>query len=732
MTASEFLNQIKKEQLTGREFLALIGHTDISNENYIEIKDNPSMTYSRLVEVFENSPITAEDYKELLKTAQRRKEKQLQIKKRENLENRLTQILSDRSPALNADTEADERFEYATDEINLGSLDTDDDVSVYHVTTAEELWADLDSTVSDNAHSENNATNDDDDDDSDEYGGTKDFDKDARRENLPKIIICLSFAAILFVASFFIRYMNTGSFGVSGFAHKTPQSYEAIFELQSGKPARESLSEPQIIWRASNFTAPLNPLSTIAASNRYLFKITGQVLYAVEFDSGIMSDAPSFEPGIDIIGMFEQNNSLYVICEDLHTYSKSLDDSGDETQFPQSLTIIYEFDALDFTGEANAEYSVYGIFKDAIPHDGGFFIITDYTPNDDPNNHVPVEIQNIEFIKDAVYSNMTLISSVTRNGFELYAVSGNSADCVYFSGKSLFLSFYSQKKDESRIIRYNVYGSVLNNPSWGSVTGMVSRGFINEDIETGIIRIVSDYGDSAALQILGGNMSTQSRSGSINAAGGVKGAAFDDKTAYIIANQPTEVFAVDTSGNKPTFLNQTDALISDNEFYEWSDNRFFSVNVDYNEEGDRSGITVNMYFNPPNSNSSPKLEKSERLSLNDAVWHDYTNTSAELFREAVAANRESGIIIIPVVYVNNVTRVESFFVLNYIEPLVNSDDNSEKSDVGFIEVGKITEIGFNTRSHAAVIRGGYIYTFWDEVVRSAATDLTMIATHEFG
>ncbi|MCL1789699.1 MAG: hypothetical protein FWG33_05005 [Oscillospiraceae bacterium] len=712
MTATEFLNQLKKEQLTGREFLALIGHTDISNEDYSEIKENPLMTHTRLVEILENSPISEEDYTNLLKTARLRKEKQNQVKRREDLETQLTRVLSGEIPV-----------EDVTEEINLDSLE--DDVSVYHVTTAEELWADLDSDNTDGSDALS-------EEDNDEYGGDKDFDKSARRENLPKIIICLSMGVILVFSSFLIRYMTTGSWGVSGFAHKTPQSYKEIFELQLGKPARETVFDSQKVWRAERFTEPIETLSTVAASNRYLFKIIEHSLHAAEIDSGMMHDAPSFEPEQKILGMFEQNNNLYVVCAGIYTYTSNSEENSIEdfeTNFSLSQTVVYEFDALDFTGIPANEYKLDGIFKQAILHDGGFFIITDYIPNNDPNYHVPVEISNIEFIKDATYSNMILIASVSHNNLEVYGVSGNSADCVYFSGKSLIMSFYSDKKNESRILRYNVFGSVLSSPVWGSVPGKVSYGFINESESAGMVRIVTDLGDVSALHILGKDLSLTARSGTVTTNGGVIGAAFDEKTAYIIANQPPEVFSIDTSGSKPVFLNQTDALISDKEFYAWGDNRFFSVDVDYDEEGNRQGIMAAMYYQPHGSDAPPKLEQNYRLALSDAVWHDYTHTSAEIFREAVAASRESGVIVIPVTYFNAVTRVESFIALNYLEKTETSED-SNSGEFGFTEVGKITEIGFNTRYHAASIRGGYIYTFWDDVVRSAATDLTMIDTHE--
>ncbi|MCL2070885.1 MAG: hypothetical protein FWH07_01470 [Oscillospiraceae bacterium] len=746
MSVPEFLNALKQEQLTGREFLAIIGHTDISNKDYSEIKENPLMSYSRLVEILENSPITGNDYENLLKTARDRREKRNQKKKRAELETRLTSILAGETvkpqneEKLSHETKAEL---FATDEISL-DRGIDDD-SAYNGTSVEELW--------DEAGVSDNGDGSPDYDDSDEYGERGDFDQSARSENLPKIIICLSLGFILALSSFLIPYM-TGKQGIPGFGGRVPQSYEEIYTLQSGKSSRGENIDETAIWRAEKFTEPLNALSVITASNRYLFKITDKSVHAVEIDSGIMSDAPAFTPypvydsrdssAWEIIGMFEQNDRLYVICTDLHKViienkSENEDEVIDERVaiFNVPQTLIYEFDALEFTGIPDEEYRIDGGFKEVVLHEGGFFVIADYTPlkNDDEYTYyIPTynigndnaerslaELENIEFIGNAPYSDMSVIASVSRDNFTLYAVSGNTADSVRYShdeiGGSLIIGFYSEKKNESRLLRYSVFGSVLSNPAWGSVSGIVNRGFIDE--RAGVIRVVADLGNTAVLHLFDTGMSALSRSGSVTTDGTTAGAAFDNDTAYIIAHHPAKAYAIDTTNSaKPAFLNDVDTLISDKEFYRWGNNRFFTVGIDIDEEGNRQGVMVTMYVN---ESGASKTEQVYRLSLNDAVWHDYTNTSAEMFREAVAASRESGIIIIPVTYFNSVTRVESFFALNYIE-----DSNGGE----FAEVGKITEIGFNTRFHAVVIRGGYIYTFWDNAVRSAATDLTMIGIHQ--
>lgn len=79
-----FLKEIKKLKLTGREFLAIIGNSKISNTAYKEIKENPQLTYRRLVEILEASPLTPYDYQRLLRTAKERQNYKDAEKKTQN------------------------------------------------------------------------------------------------------------------------------------------------------------------------------------------------------------------------------------------------------------------------------------------------------------------------------------------------------------------------------------------------------------------------------------------------------------------------------------------------------------------------------------------------------------------------------------------------------------------------------------------------------------------------
>jgi len=231
-------------------------------------------------------------------------------------------------------------------------------------------------------------------------------------------------------------------------------------------------------------------------------------------------------------------------------------------------------------------------------------------------------------------------------------------------------------------------------------------------------------GNSVALNILNTEDMNPitSRLGNIAANEEVDGVAFDAQTVYVVASK---LYAIETSNSaSPVFLEQINALISESEFYRLAgkDKYFFTIGIDADAEGNRQGVMITMYYAESNT-ATPRIEHIYRLPLADAVWHDYTKTSAENFREAVASSVHpdtgESMIVLPVTYFNSVTRVESFFILSYV------------TESGFGEVQKITEFGFNSLIHAAIEREGYLYTFWDNVIRSTSlSNLKVVDSHE--
>jgi len=260
------------------------------------------------------------------------------------------------------------------------------------------------------------------------------------------------------------------------------------------------------------------------------------------------------------------------------------------------------------------------------------------------------------------------------------------------------------------LVRFDIYGTVLNNPVFTVVNGRVKPGFIDE--RNGIVRVVASNNDSAALHILSSDMKAiASRVENIASGEEIKGVAFDDKISYIIAEQ---LYAINTAmPENPQFLNEINTMVTDSEHYGWGDRHFFAVSVDADHEGSRQGIRVTMYAEQ--LSSAPVAEHSFLLPLVGEYWSDMTQSAAEHSRNAVAVSYEAGIIIVPVTYVNSAyMRVDTFFILGY-------DD-----EFGFWVRDTVTEHGMRFESHAVLILDGYIYTVWDNTIRSTTTDATTV------
>jgi hypothetical protein len=728
-----------------------MGHTDMSNDDYSEIKDNPSINYERLAEILANSPISADDYENLLITARSRQEKRLRNMKRDELENRLSAMLT---PDKSKPEPAFEPVGEVTDATEEISLITDDVVTAYRDIRAEDVWSEVDSGNFGNAPD----LTEQDVADYAEFGGSEDFDNNAVAENRVRTFVCTGMAVLLVFASFLIRYITTGEWGIASLALTDPQSYAEVFELQQTQRLQQSRSPiPPTRFRAERFTDVANPLAVVASSDRYLFRAVGNDVRAVEINAGLMSDAAAFvsesvRSDGALAGIFAADNRLYAVYTEWYQTNLPFPaDSRDAETFifSQPRVIIYEFsvefDAPEF-GEPLKVYRMDGGFREILLHENGFFVITDFAPRNSTNpdelaGFIPsftvgeeqgfVALENIEFVPDAGYSDMTVIGNISRAGgsssFEVIAVAGGSAEYVHSGdrGGSLILSLYCTRANRSSILRYGVFGGLVNsgNPAWATVSGRVGHGFIDE--RGGVVRVVAESRGSggSTLFILDAALrplATAVRSVAANSEE-VEGVAFDENTVYVIAQR---IYAINTANPaNPVFLNEINALIADTSqrnFYQWDDRRFFEVGVSLDESGERDGIMLTMYYV---DGGAPAIEQMFRLPIHDAVWQDFIRSSAEHMREAVAVSHDavtgSGAIVVPVAYFNAVSRVENFFILSYSQ------------EYGFVVTGRITEFGFRSREHAAVVQSGFVYAMWEDMIRSAATDSTTIAIHRF-
>ncbi|MCL2633146.1 MAG: beta-propeller domain-containing protein [Oscillospiraceae bacterium] len=722
MTAAEFLREIKKERLSGREFLALIGHTEISNEDYSEIKENPGLTYARLVEILENSPLTGEDYSALLKTARERRVKRVQKKTRRELENSLTLALSESENVAEPAPEPEQMD--ITEEITL----VDDDEDIKELDNSEEdLWGD-DAPVSD----EYKEFNSGDEPEIDEYGSGEDFDENAPRENRVRRIICISLGVVLVFMSFFVRYITTGSWALPDDSFKAPEIYEDIFSLQAQLTSQTDKLFPfEKRYNAESFGVEPRGLRSLCNNSDYIFKTDGNEIKAVKTNLGVMTSVPFYNrDDMELLGIFLQRDRLYAVYNSEYSVDFDYFTEIDEIPVKQSFSFVQPsvtvlgFDTLNWNATPVTEYTQDGTFNDIIIRDTAFFIITDYEVmnNLSPTNYdgyIPayklnnqrsyVPMDNITIMKNSDYSSMTVIAGITPEKVTAYAISGGKADFVYEFGNTLVLTL--SDKGRTTLIKYNVYENTLNNPVSVNVKGEVKQGFV--DYRNGIMRVpavVRDEISSVTLYILDDDMSQTAVIEKIASGEELRGAAYDDRAVYVIAEQ---LYAINTSmPENPVFLQEINTLISEVMYYSWGEGKFFSVSINADNEGNRQGVTVTMYV--IKSDGSPEII-DEITHIPPNLRQGTVEMPSEHSREVIAVSYDSGIITVPIVYHTRVTEVEQFLIIGYSEY------------AGFDIRGFITDLDLYSSYNAAVISNGYVYCFFDDMIISSTTSGTVVS-----
>jgi hypothetical protein len=739
LTAAGFLAEIKKERLSGREFLALIGHTGISNESYAEIKDNPGLTYARLVAILEASPLTGEDYAALLKTSRERREKRELFRKRAALEKDLNAIIASKSSdgaplsdnaAAGAKTARD-TGDGVTEEITLSDApeETSPEEAGY-----DDLWGDEPTEYGD-YNSGDYA------EEYGEYGGSEDFDANAPRENMAKRVICLISGAVLVFASFFIRFVLTGDWFLPVNGLTPAGSYEALFAVQAGRGAGQAERVPaERVYRAEKFSGGGQKPVSLCSNSEYIFKTRGNAVNAVKISGGEMYAAPGYERNdMELIGVFLLKERLfavysgeYEISFEYQTESETGEDGETDRanaaktfKFPQPCVTVAVFDAMSWNATPIAEYTQDGEFFDIIIRAGNFFLITDYAVSNDVydgkyDGYIPayrlnsqrswVSLENI-LMREPPYSNMTVIGGADAACETAFAcaATGGSANFVYEGENSLLLVYNGG--GEAEAVRYGVYETNLSAPASFKVKGSVPEGFVDD--RNGVLRLAAitgeDKGQSVTLHIFESNAKPVSVE-KIAAGETPKGAAFDKNRAYIIAEQ---LYVIDTSApGEPRFLDETDSLISAEYYYGWGENSFFSVSVEADDEGNRRGVRVTMY--DYRETGAPVEAAAVLIAPSIAEYGEYMKTPAEHSRGAVAANADSGIIVVPIIDFNGIVRIEKFVILGY------------DAERGFETKGSRVDVDSFSDTLSAVISEGYVYAFWDDAIKSLTSDAKLL------
>ena len=83
ITAGMFLKRLKELQISGSEFLELLGNTKIGNMEFRRIEENPHLKFDELLHILDNSVLDSDDYRMIISVAAQRQALREERRKRE-------------------------------------------------------------------------------------------------------------------------------------------------------------------------------------------------------------------------------------------------------------------------------------------------------------------------------------------------------------------------------------------------------------------------------------------------------------------------------------------------------------------------------------------------------------------------------------------------------------------------------------------------------------------------
>ncbi len=393
MTAKDFLLEISKLKLSGREFLALVGNSKINNDAFTELRDSKSLTQQRIIELFENSTLTSADYEKMLKAAYVYKKKQQEIPPRENQEKKLQSAITEANKRMET-LRKKETVQFAklrTQQIVKPKPETDnytpnpvpeevkpaEKLNLSNSTPFPKITPSMENkyakaglftipskTVTekddntgvpiDTIYSTNFLNSDEEFDQEIDEDFDREFDekyeKDLRggdeNTNKGKLIACLILGFLLFASSFIVRYVQTGDFLPQKeivFEEKAPETYEDIARLLYGLPTSD-MQYNKLIGNYYIDTSIKNSIKpvTVTSNEKYIFYLNNGSVYAVKK----ASSEPTFiikssNNKSEITGIFLYSGYLYVLYnysyEASFTSLKQLDTPEEYDEFGELI-----------------------------------------------------------------------------------------------------------------------------------------------------------------------------------------------------------------------------------------------------------------------------------------------------------------------------------------------------------------------------------------------------------
>ncbi|MCL2696490.1 MAG: beta-propeller domain-containing protein [Oscillospiraceae bacterium] len=675
MNAKLFLSEIKKFNLSGKDFLEIIGNSKISNDIYNEIKENAGLTYGRLVELLESSKLASEDFKRLLKDAHALAHLRV-LERRQNSEQRLGQALGQAEQQLKASLKAQKflaeaqkkaEAEMQTDTMQAAVMVADEPEIIEEAAFEPELKLPDDGLYEDIIDEEPEES---------EEGACI-----TAAGNRGKIIVCFFLATMLFGASFGLRWFYTGSFRLEKMQPLVLPVPETYHEL-----AQRLMSAGN---SPSQRTEQANLQQTLLFNNKYIFNVIKNTLYIIEYNGGNMQKTAEIEyEDEQIRELYFLNDRLYVITESGYEASFEHEEIIETEYEFESITIaggfiqstvsVRAYDAWDFGVTPQMHFVADGDYNAVLLHGSNLVLITDYAPHEpaahsDLSAFVPSFTVNGEkrfigmghiYVPPAALMNneMTVLSMISgAEAVGEFVVAGGAGN-VYEGEDALFV--IQSVGEKSRIIRLCTVDE--NEPVFYDIDGVIPAGGVSE--RHSILHVEVHKDEKAGLLVFNNALEPLS----------------DD---FIAAEESKEqIYAED--------------------FYRISDKEQLEIAVEFDSGGNRAGIRLNVHV-------SEQITATHLITADSSVagnWNRFLFTDAEFDREAVfICDKDYIFILLPVKFSNGIADIEKILILGYHE----TTGIYERSEIVYIY-----ELGGGNERRRALLANGFIYSFWDTVAVS--------------
>lgn len=751
LDAKMFIKVIKAEKISGKEFLELIGNSRISNEAYAEIEQNPQLTFNRLVEILEQSPLDETDYEKLLLAVKKRADaKKAALKQLEEAEKKtaedaektrlekekaLAAALAEREKQQAAESEVtDDGFVMdKTIHVNI----TDEDRQEFSLTQAlREQHLEPENEQEKLEYETDDGTDDDDEEDEDEhYKRGDEFDDDDvyyEGKNRPQIIVCFVLAAILAALSFGLRYYYTGSFLLTDKdAAAVPDEItdeSGVYNVLSALAEQPYIAEKTDENYYINFKAEnKSVLTDTARLNGYVYLTWNNQLYMVKTISGKINYERTAPLPDGFVGMFTIGEKVAVVSaeenvtEAVEYWTEVTDEAGNVSSKSNTAEITRSRITIDFyngkTLKKDYSYSQDGDLCSIFADENGIEIITSYSLDNVikeaaetfmPVYYVNGEKQNISAADIVVptapqYKAYALMGEIDAElNADCTAVLGGSDITARLTGSETYLLLSGDKTNILRFTEENGK-TVLN--AQAAVDGKVTA---NDPLDSrnGIIRVVTSTESGTEINLLNQEMEVVSGVREIAAGKTCKGAAFDDRTVYVIAGDESgeQIYGFDTGSiDSPSPLETITASIYSEKLAAFGSDAVSVVAVP-DESGNRTGLKLTMY------STDGSLAEKYSTVISVGEWSKYLSSDAETDLSCLVADYDSRTVILPIRYFDGISEIEKFLIYNC------SDTD------GFTDAGEVVLYDVNSARHDAIIIDGVLYTIWSDRIISTSLD----------